>query len=152
MKYNMNPNEIMNEQQQKELKEHFNNPKNNKKLEVFNGKGVCKNPDKKAKTTIFINVNNDEIVEDIGFLISGCKSTVLAGSLFSDTVKGESIDEGVRLCHELLADLEADLSPDKEKPRLVMHAFLAAVENYKDRKNGFKKGEKIKIIRSEEES
>jgi len=48
--------------------------------------------------------------------------------------------------------LEADLSPDKEKPRLVMHAFLAAVENYKDRKNGFKKGEKIKIIRSEEES
>jgi len=56
MKYNMNPNEIMNEQQQKELKEHFNNPKNNKKLEVFNGKGVCKNPDKKGFVMNYLQI------------------------------------------------------------------------------------------------
>ncbi len=147
----MNPSEIMNEEQKKELKEHFNNPKNNKKLEIYNGKGICKNPDKRAKTTIFINVNDDEIVEDIGFLISGCKSTILTGSLFTDTVKNESIDEGVGLCHELLSELEADLSPDKEKPRLVMHAFLTAVENYKDRKSGKEEDEKIKIIYSKED-
>ncbi len=146
----MNPSEIMNGEQQKELKEHFNNPKNHKKLEVYNGKGICKNPDKRAKTTIFINVNSEEIVEDIGFLISGCKSTILTGSLFTDTVKGESVDEGVGLCHELLEQLEADLSPDKEKPRLVMHAFLTAVENYRDRKKGKCEDEKVKIIRSKE--
>ncbi|NPA73963.1 MAG: iron-sulfur cluster assembly scaffold protein [Epsilonproteobacteria bacterium] len=139
-------NEIaMTKEQEELLKEHFNHPKNFGKLKEYNAKGVCVNPDKDAKVTIFLKVNDDnKVVEDIGFLIKGCKSTILTGSLFSDTVKGETLDEGVDLCNELLPQMENHLTPDKEKPRLVMHAFLAAVENYG------KKDEKqtVKVIRT----
>ena len=137
-------------EQEKELREHFNHPKNFGKLEKYNAKGVCVNPEKKAKTTIFLNIDKDEIVKEIGFLIKGCKSTILTGSLFSDTVKGHSLDDGVELCKDLLSELEADLTPDKEKPRLVMHAYLAAVQNYKDRQNGSNDDVKEITIHSKE--
>ncbi len=134
----------MTKEQQEELREHFNHPKNFGKLEDYNAKGICVNPEKKAKTTIFLKVDKDEIIKDISFLIKGCKSTMLTGSLFTDTVKGHSLSDGVELCEDLLSELEADLTPDKEKPRLVMRAYLAAVENYKDRQNG--KDEDVKEI------
>ncbi len=134
----------MTKEQQEELREHFNHPKNFGKLEDYNAKGICVNPEKKAKTTIFLKVDNNEIIKDISFLIKGCKSTMLTGSLFTDTVKGHSLSDGVELCEDLLSELEADLTPDKEKPRLVMRAYLAAVENYKDRQNG--KDEDVKEI------
>ena len=137
-------------EQEKELREHFNHPKNFGKLEKYNAKGICINPEKKAKTTIFLNIDKDEIVKEIGFLIKGCKSTILTGSLFSDTVKGHSLDDGVELCKDLLSELEADLTPDKEKPRLVMHAYLAAVQNYKDRQNGSNDDVKEITIHSKE--
>ena len=134
----------MTKEQQEELREHFNHPKNFGKLEDYNAKGICVNPEKKAKTTIFLKVDKDETIKDISFLIKGCKSTMLTGSLFTDTVKGHSLSDGVELCEDLLSELEADLTPDKEKPRLVMRAYLAAVENYKDRQNG--KDEDVKEI------
>ncbi len=140
----------MTKEQQEELREHFNHPKNFGKLENYNAKGICVNPEKKAKTTIFLNVDEDEIIQDISFLIKGCKSTMLTGSLFTDTVKGHSIDDGVELCNDLLSELEADLTPDKEKPRLVMHAYLAAVQNYKDRQNGEEEDVKEITIHSKE--
>ncbi len=143
--------EVMSKEQQELLREHYEHPKNFGKLDNYNAKGVCYNPEKMAKVTIFLNVNQDEIVEDIGFLIKGCKSTILTGSLFSDTVKGESISEGVDLCDELLPQMEKDLTPDKEKPRLVINAFLAAVENYKDRKHGKNEEEKLITIHSKEQ-
>jgi len=142
---------VMTKEQEELLKDHYNNPKNFGKLEKYNAKGVCVNPEKRAKVTIFLDIDENEIVRDIGFLIKGCKSTILTGSLFSDTVKGESISDGVDLCSELLPQMERDLTPDKEKPRLVMHAFLAAVENYRDRKKGIEEDEKSVTIHSEEQ-
>jgi len=142
---------VMTKEQEELLKDHYNNPKNFGKLEKYNAKGVCVNPEKRAKVTIFLDIDENEIVRDIGFLIKGCKSTILTGSLFSDTVKGESISDGVDLCNELLPQMESDLTPDKEKPRLVMHAFLAAVENYRDRKKGIEEDEKSITIHSEEQ-
>jgi len=141
---------VMTKEQEELLKEHYNHPKNFGKLENYNAKGICVNPEKRAKVTIFLNVDENEVVQEIGFLIKGCKSTILTGSLFTDTVKGETIDEGIDLCNELLPQMESDLTPDKEKPRLVMHAFLAAVENYKDRKKGIDEEQKEKIIHSKE--
>ncbi len=135
-------------EQEELLKEHYTNPKNFGKMDNYDAKGVCKNPEKNAEVTIFLKINQENIVKDIKFLFKGCKSTLLSGSLFTDTVKGETIQEGISLCHELLVQLESDLSPDKEKPRLVMYAFLTAVSNFEDRKNGIKKNEKIKIIYS----
>ena len=138
----------MTKEQQEELKEHFNNPKNFGKMLDYDAKGICINPEKKAKTTIVLKVDKNEIVQDIKFLIKGCKSTLLTGSLFTETVKGYSLDDGMELCDDLLQELEADLTPDKEKPRLVMNAYKAAVQNYRDRKNGSKENEKEIIIHS----
>jgi nitrogen fixation NifU-like protein len=135
-------------EQEDELREHFNNPKNFGKMLEYDAKGVCVNPEKKAKTTIFLKVNSDEKIEDIKFLIKGCKSTLLTGSLFTETIKGHSIYDGVELSKDLLKELEADLTPDKEKPRLVMNAYLAAVQNYEDRKNGSSEDEKEITIHS----
>ncbi len=143
--------EEITKEQEELLKEHYNHPKNFGKLEKYNAKGICINPEKRAKVTIFLDVDDDERVRDIGFLIKGCKSTILTGSLFSDTVKGESIEEGVDLCNELLPQMERDLTPDKEKPRMVMYAFLAAVENYRDRKRGVDEEQKEKTIHSKEQ-
>ncbi len=138
----------MTKEQEELLKEHYANPKNFGKMDKYDAKGICKNPEKNAQVTIFLKINQENIVKDIKFLFKGCKSTLLSGSLFTDTVKGETVQEGISLCHELLNQLESDLSPDKEKPRLVMYAFLAAVSNHEDRKNGIKEDEKIKIIYS----
>jgi len=138
----------MTKEQQEELLEHYNHPKNFGKMLKYSAKGVCVNPEKKAKTTIFLEVDEDEVIQDIKFLIKGCKSTLLTGSLFTDTVKGHTLQDGVELCDELLPQIEADLTPDKEKPRLVMHAFLAAVQNYKDRKSGIDEDEKEITIHS----
>ncbi len=135
-------------EQEELLKEHYLNPKNFGKMDNYDAKGICKNLEKNAEVTIFLKINQENIVKDIKFLFKGCKSILFSGSLFTDTVKGETIQEGTELCHELLTQLESDLSPDKEKPRLVMHAFLAAISNLEDRKNGIKENEKMKIIYS----
>ncbi len=146
----MNPMDMMSAEQKAELLEHYNHPKNFGKMQEYNAKGVCINPEKRAKTTIFLKVNDNEVVEDISFLIKGCKSTILTGSLFTDTVKGYTLDEGLELCDDLLSEIEADLTPDKEKPRLVMNAYKAAAQNYRDRKNGIDEDQKEIVIHSKE--
>jgi len=142
--------QTLTKEQEAELKDHYEHPKNFGKMLKYSAKGTCNNPDKRAKTTIFLDIDEDEVIKDIKFLIKGCRSTMLAGSLFTDTIKNHTLQDGVELANDLLRELESDLTPDKEKPRLVMRAYLAAVENYRDRQNGKDEDEKVMIIHSKE--
>ena len=57
----------MDKKQEEELREHYNYPKNNKKLENYNAKGIGKNPENFGEVVMYLQVGEDEKIEEIGF-------------------------------------------------------------------------------------
>ena len=79
---------------------------------------------------------NDEILENITFGCNACQDTVVAGSLFTEMVKGDTLDNAVKAL--MLMDEKLDTAPKKQQAcsRMVLQAFRAAIINKENRVNG----------------
>ena len=124
----------MDKKQEEELREHYNYPKNNKKLENYNAKGIGKNPENFGEVVMYLQVGEDEKIEEIGFESKGCPTIAFNGSVFTETVKGETLSEGLDVANELLQHLKDNPIPDGDCPQMVLQAYIAAVQNYEEKK------------------
>ncbi len=115
--------------------DHMMNPRNYGKIEEYDAKGVGKNPLNSELVEIYLKVDND-MIEDIKFQAVGCMSTVVGGSIFTDMVKKESLKEAVFAAEDFLEKLKNAPPSERACGEMVAKAFLASVENLKNRKNG----------------
>ena len=119
--------------------DHFANPRNCRKMEDANGVGTVGNPTCGDLMTIYIKVNDDEVIEDISFQTFGCGAAIATSSMATELVKGKTIDEALALTNSAVVEALEGLPPVKVHCSvLAEEAIKAAVADYY-KKNGIDK-------------
>ena len=114
--------------------DHMMNPRNYGKLEDADATGIGKNPENGEMVIVYIKFDGDRI-EDIRFQAKACMTTIIAGSIFTDTVKGATIDEAKEVTHLMLGKLDQMPPEEAACSEMVAQAFLAALDHYEAKKN-----------------
>ncbi|MBO6062025.1 MAG: Fe-S cluster assembly scaffold protein NifU [Clostridia bacterium] len=121
--------------------DHFQHPRNMGEIEDYNGMGMVGNAKCGDIMQMFIRVNDEGIIEDVGFKTFGCGAAVATSSMATEMIKGKSVDEALQLSNAAVVEALEGLPPVKiHCSVLAEEAVKAAVEDY--RKNKAEKEEK----------
>ena len=114
--------------------DHFQNPRNMGELEDYNGMGMVGNAKCGDIMQMFIKVNDDGIIEDVGFKTFGCGAAVATSSMATEMIKGKSVDEALQLSNAAVVEALEGLPPVKiHCSVLAEEAVKAAVDDYHKR-------------------
>jgi len=114
------------------IKEHYENPKNNKALETYNARGVGRNPDNWGQVDMTINLDKNKIITDIGYEYKGCPTISFTASVFTEALKGIDFEEGLKTTQKELEDINAQENCD-DCIKMILVAYIAAHQNYYER-------------------
>ena len=104
-------------------------------IENYNGMGMVGNAKCGDIMQMFIRVNDDGIIEDVGFKTFGCGAAVATSSMATEMIKGKSIDDALKLSNSAVVEALEGLPPVKiHCSVLAEEAVKAAVEDYYKRK------------------
>ncbi len=115
--------------------DHMMNPRNYGKIDNPDAMGIGKNPHNNELVEIYLKLDGDRI-EAIKFMAIGCMSTIVTGSIFTDMLVGETIQEGESVAEEFLANLVNAPEEQRACGEMVAKAFLAALVNLDHRRSG----------------
>ncbi|MBX7076365.1 MAG: Fe-S cluster assembly scaffold protein NifU [Methanobacteriaceae archaeon] len=112
--------------------DHFANPRNTGVIENASGEGTVGNPTCGDLMTIYIDVNNDDIIEDIKFKTFGCGAAIATSSMITEMAIGMKVDDALKISRNDVADELDGLPPIKMHcSNLAADALTAAIENYR---------------------
>ena len=115
--------------------DHMMNPKNYGKMDDANGIGMASDKKTGEFTMVYVKVVDDTL-ENITFGCNACQDTVVAGSLFTEMVKGDTKQNAIKA----LRLMDEKLLNVSKKQRLcsgmVLQSFRAAIINAENRENG----------------
>jgi nitrogen fixation NifU-like protein len=126
--------------------DHMMNPRNYGSIENYSGKGIGKNPHNNELVEMYLLVDENENIKDIKFQAIGCMSTAVTGSIFTDIVKGESLEEADDVADEFLKKIEFAPKEERACAEMVAKGFMAAEVNYRHRKEGKEEAEYTLLI------
>lgn len=115
--------------------DHFENPRNVGELKDANGIGMVGNAKCGDIMQMFIKVNDDGIIEDVGFKTFGCGAAVATSSMATEMIKGKSIQDALKLTNSAVVEALEGLPPAKiHCSVLAEEAVRAAIDDYHNRK------------------
>ncbi|MDD2837388.1 MAG: iron-sulfur cluster assembly scaffold protein [Sulfuricurvum sp.] len=120
-----------------EIIEHLMHPRNYGPLENPTGIGVG-HSEKSGEFVIFYLLTEDKIIRSVGYATNGCHDTVVLGSMFTEMIKGESLEYADKAAEKLQAKVA--LGPIKQQAcaQMVLTAFKAAQIHETNRLKGSK--------------
>jgi nitrogen fixation NifU-like protein len=111
--------------------DHFANPRNCRIMEDANGVGTVGNPTCGDLMTIYIKVNDDEVIEDISFQTFGCGAAIATSSMITEIAVGKTLEEALKISRNDVAEELDGLPPIKMHcSNLAADGLQAAIENY----------------------
>jgi len=114
--------------------DHYENPRNVGTLDIKDssvGTGMVGAPACGDVMKLQIKVGDDGIIEDAKFKTYGCGSAIASSSLLTEWVKGQSVDEALKIKNSDIAE-ELALPPVKiHCSVLAEDAIKAALADYK---------------------
>ena len=114
----------------KNVLEHFKNPKNMGEMENPDAEGTVGNPTCGDVMKIMLKIKDNKI-EDIKFLTFGCAAAIATSSVLTTLAKGKTLDEAKKLTNKDVADALGDLPKLKfHCSNLAADALQKAIENY----------------------
>ena len=132
-------------QQAKALNDHYHDPKNRWALKEYNARGIGRNPDNYGQVDMYLLVDEVMNIESIGYEFNGCPTISFAASIFTEDIKGIPLDEALEMTQNSLDEMAAKDNCE-ECTAMILVAFLAAYENYQNRKNGIEEDQTVKLI------
>ncbi len=126
--------------------DHMMHPRNYGAMEDADAKGVGQNPYNNELVEIYLKLSSDEIIEDIKFQAIGCMSTIVIGSIFTDMIKGETLQEADDVADEFLKKMESAPPEERACGEMVAKGFMAAERNFYHRQKGEPESEYIMLI------
>ena len=122
--------------------DHYENPRNVGSLDKDDssvGTGMVGAPACGDVMKLQIKVNDDGIIEDAKFKTYGCGSAIASSSLLTEWVKGQSVDEALKIKNSDIAE-ELALPPVKiHCSVLAEDAIKAALADYKGKQESIGK-------------
>ena len=115
-------------------KEHYVNPKNNYVLENYNARGIGRNPDNWGQVDMYLQIDENEILRDIGYQYKGCQTISFTASIFTEELKNVPLKDALYTTQKELDELNAQ-SNCEDCIKMILVAFIAANENYLQRKD-----------------
>ena len=113
--------------------DHFTHPRNMGEVKDANGVGTVGNAKCGDIMQMFIKVNDDGIIEDVGFKTFGCGAAIATSSMATELIKGKSVDDALKLTNAAVVEALEGLPPVKlHCSVLAEEAVKAAVDNYKE--------------------
>ena len=97
--------------------DHFAHPRNMGEIKDANGVGMVGNAKCGDIMQMFLKVNDDGIIEDVGFKTFGCGAAVATSSMATELIKGKSIDEALKLTNSAVVEALEGLPPAKLLPQ-----------------------------------
>ncbi len=114
--------------------DHFANPRNTGVIEDASGEGTVGNPTCGDLMTIYIDVDENEVIQDIKFKTFGCGSAIATSSMITEMAMGKTIDEALKITRDDVADELDGLPPVKMHcSNLAADALAAAIKNYREK-------------------
>ncbi len=116
--------------------DHFSNPRNMGEVEGANGIGTVGNAKCGDIMQISLKINDEGIIEDVGFKTFGCGAAIATSSMATEMIKGKSIDEAMKLSNAAVVEALEGLPPQKiHCSVLAEEAVKAALDDYYKRKD-----------------
>ena len=130
-----------------EVLKHIMYPENYGKLETPDGTGVAMD-EKSGEFVIFTVKLGQESIEDVKFATNGCQDTVVVGSMFTEMIKGESVEYAKKAISKIEEKLGTLSAQQKICADMVFNGFIASLINVANLAQGEK--EEMHVIKSEE--
>lgn len=116
--------------------DHFTNPRNVGKIEDAKNVGIGEVGNAKCGDIMkmYIQVNDEGIIEDVKFNTFGCASAIASSSMATEMIKGQPIDKALELTNKAVVEALDGLPAIKiHCSVLAEEAVKAAVKNYYDK-------------------
>ena len=118
--------------------DHFQHPRNMGEIENASGVGTVGNAKCGDIMRIFLDIDEDGIIQDVKFKTFGCGAAVATSSMATELVKGKSIQEAMKITNAAVMEALDGLPPVKVHCSLLAEeAIHAALGDYAQ-KNGIK--------------
>jgi len=115
--------------------DHFSNPRNMGEVEGANGVGTVGNAKCGDIMQISLKINDEGIIEDVGFKTFGCGAAIATSSMATEMIKGKTIEEALQLSNSAVVEALEGLPPAKiHCSVLAEEAVKAALEDYYKRR------------------
>lgn len=111
-----------------EVMNHSMAPKNYGKLESPNCIGRSINAENGDSLIMYQRIEND-VIEEVSFVTEGCKDMVIAGSLFTEMIKGDTLENAQKTKENMLTMILNAPPTQKDVGLLVLKAFEAGIES-----------------------
>lgn len=116
--------------------DHFRNPRNVGIIEDADGVGEVGNPVCGDIMKIYLKIDEDRKISDVKFETFGCGSAIASSSMATELIKGQSIDDALKLTNQAVTEALDGLPAHKlHCSVLAEEAIKTAVKDYYD-KNG----------------
>ncbi|MBO5841152.1 MAG: Fe-S cluster assembly scaffold protein NifU [Methanobrevibacter sp.] len=116
--------------------DHFANPRNSGIIENASGEGTVGNPTCGDLMTIYIDVDDNDVIQDIKFETFGCGAAIATSSMITEIAKGMTVDEALEITRNDVADALDGLPPIKMHcSNLAADALTEAIKDYKAKKS-----------------
>jgi nitrogen fixation protein NifU and related proteins len=119
-----------NELYQEVILEHNKKPRNFKVLDAANHYAVGKNPLCGDQFAVYLTMNDDGTIDDIGFQGTGCAIAKASASLMTTQVKGKSSQDALQLKDEFHKMVTGELDTTQEPHHLGKLTLFSGVQEY----------------------
>lgn len=111
--------------------DHFTNPRNVGEIENASGIGEVGNAKCGDIMKIYLDIDDNEIIQDVKFKTFGCGAAIATSSIATEMVIGKSVDEALKITNKAVMDALDGLPPAKVHCSvLVEQAVKAALYDY----------------------
>ena len=120
----------------KKVMDHFQNPRNVGIIENADGVGEVGNAKCGDIMRIYLDIDQDGIIQDCKFKTFGCGAAIATSSMATELVKGKNIREALEITNKAVMEALDGLPPVKVHCSLLAEeAIHAALQDYAE-KNG----------------
>ena len=113
--------------------DHFTNPRNVGEIPDASGVGEVGNVVCGDILRVYIKVK-DGVLEDVKYMTFGCVAAVASGSMMTELVKGKTVEEGLKLTNNDVAEALGGLPAQKKHcSNLAADALHKAIEDWKQK-------------------
>ena len=117
------------------VKDHYMHPRNTGVIENPSGEGTVGNPVCGDIMTIYINVDENDVLTDVKFSTFGCGAAIATSSMITEMAVGMTVDEAYQITRNDVAEELDGLPPIKlHCSNLAADALQAAIDNYRFKK------------------
>jgi nitrogen fixation NifU-like protein len=133
--------------------DHFQNPRNVGEIEGASGTGTVGNAKCGDIMRIYLDIDENHIIQDVKFKTFGCGAAVATSSMATEMVKGKTVEEAMQVTNKAVCEALDGLPPAKIHCSLLAEeAIHAALWDYAEKNHIVIEGlEKPKTDIGEEE-